>query len=257
MLQLQVLGSTAVTANGGVSGGAAAQRKALALLALLAAAGRRGLSRDRVLAMLWPETPADRANHRLTQLLYSLRRDLGSAELFLGSADLRLNPEALAVDLAEFTAALEAGEFARAVAAYGGPFLDGFFLSGAPDFEHWVEQERARLAQRHSAAVEALARGAATEGDVVAAAGWWRQLAQVEPLNSRVAVCYMEALGHRRRSAHRASLRAGARDAAARGVRHRARCGGCRRGRAAEVPAGCIAGYRCAGRPCHRRAAAR
>jgi len=64
MLQLQVLGSTAVTANGGVSGGAASQRKALALLALLAAAGRRGLSRDRVLAMLWPETPADRANHR-------------------------------------------------------------------------------------------------------------------------------------------------------------------------------------------------
>ena len=194
MLQLQVLGSTAVTANGGVSGGAAAQRKALALLALLAAAGRRGLSRDRVLAMLWPDSPADRANHRLTQLLYSLRRDLGSAELFLGSAELRLNPEALAVDLAEFTAALEAGEFARAVAAYGGPFLDGFFLSDAPDFEHWVELERARLAQRHSAAVEALARGAATEGDVVAAAGWWRQLAQVEPLNSRVAVCYMEAL---------------------------------------------------------------
>ena len=194
MLQLQVLGSTAVTANGGVSGGAAAQRKALALLALLAAAGRRGLSRDRVLAMLWPETPADRANHRLTQLLYSLRRDLDSAELFLGSADLRLNPEALVVDLAEFTAALEVGEFARAVAAYGGPFLDGFFLSDAPDFEHWVEQERARLAQRHSAAVEALARSAATEGDVVAAAGWWGQLAQVEPLNSRVAVCYMEAL---------------------------------------------------------------
>ena len=193
MLQLQVLGSITVTANGGATGGAAAQRKALALLALLAVAGRRGVSRDRALATLWPETPADRANHRLTQLLYSLRRDLGS-ELFLGSADLRLNPQVLAVDLAEFTAALEAGEFARAVALYGGPFLDGFYLSGAPEFERWVEQERARLGQRHSAALEALARGAATEGDIVAAAGWWRQLAQVEPLNSRVALCYMEAL---------------------------------------------------------------
>jgi TolB-like protein/Tfp pilus assembly protein PilF len=195
MLQLQVLGSPTVTANGGACGGAAAQRKALALLGLLAAVGRRGLSRDRVLAMLWPETAADRANHRLTQLLYSLRRDLGSPELFLGSADLRLNPGVLATDLEAFTAGLEAGEFERAVAEYGGPFLDGFFLSGAPQFEHWVEEERARLAQRYSSALEALARSAATAGDLIVAAGWWRQLAQVEPLNARVAVSYMEALG--------------------------------------------------------------
>ncbi len=145
--------------------------------------------------MLWPETPAERATHRLTQLLYSLRRDLASPELFLGSTDLRLNPDLLATDLTEFTSALESGDFARAVTAYGGPFLDGFYLSGAPEFEHWVEEERARLAQRHAAALEALARGATGTGDVVAAAGWWRQLAQAEPLNARVAVSYMEALG--------------------------------------------------------------
>jgi len=195
MLQLQVLGSPAVTANGGLCGGAAGQRKAIALLALLAAGGRRGLSRDRIVAMLWSEAPAEPANHRLTQLLYSLRRDLGSAELFLGSADLRLNPGVLATDLEAFTAALESGTFDGAVAAYGGPFLDGFYLSGAPQFEHWVEEERARLAQRHASALEALARGAAGAGDLMAAAGWWRQLAQVEPTNARIAVCYMEALG--------------------------------------------------------------
>jgi TolB-like protein len=51
------------------------------------------------------------------------------------------------------------------------------------------------LSQRYSSALEALARGATTAGDVVGAAGWWRQLAQVEPLNARVAVSYMEALG--------------------------------------------------------------
>ena len=101
----------------------------------------------------------------------------------------------LATDLEAFAAALEAGEFERAVAAYGGPFLDGFYLSDASEFEHWVEEERARLAQRYSSALEALARGATTAGDVVAAAGWWRQLAQVEPLNARVTVSYMEALG--------------------------------------------------------------
>ncbi len=195
MLRFQALGSPTVSGTGGAVGGAAAQRKGLALLALLAASGRRGLSRDKILARLWPETPADRATHRLTQLVYILRRDLGSADLFLGSTDPRLNPDLLATDLAEFTAALEVGDFTRAVAAYGGPFLDGFYLSGAPDFERWVEEERARLGQRYAAALEALARASATEGDVVAAAGWWRQLAQVEPLNARVAVCYMDALG--------------------------------------------------------------
>jgi TolB-like protein/Tfp pilus assembly protein PilF len=195
MLQLQVLGSPTVTTGDVVQGGTAAQRKAIAVLALLAGAGKRGLSRDRVLALLWPETPADRAHHRLTQLLYSLRRDLGAADLFLGSADLRINPAVLATDLEAFGAALEAGDFERAVARYGGPFLDGFFLSGAPEFEHWVEEERARLSQRYASALEALARAAATAGDVTAAAGWWRQLAQVEPLNARVAVSYMESLG--------------------------------------------------------------
>ena len=194
MLQLQVLGSPSVNRDGRPCGGAAGQRKSLALLALLAAGGRRGLSRDKIHAWLWPEISTDKATHRLAQLLYSLRRDLGTEELFLGSTDLRLNPTVLTTDLAEFTTALEVGDFARAVGAYGGPFLDGFYLNDAPEFEHSVEEERSRLAQRHAAALEALARDAAARGDVVAAAGWWRQHAQAEPLNARVAVCYMEAL---------------------------------------------------------------
>jgi serine/threonine-protein kinase len=194
MLQLQVLGSPSVSRDGWQCCGAAGQRKSLALLALLAAAGRRGQSRDKVLAWLWPEIPIDKATHRLAQIIYSLRRDLAADDLFLGSTDLRLNPAVLTTDLAEYGAALEAGDLSRAVAAYGGPFLDGFYLSDSPDFEHWVEEERARLAERHSAALEALARESASRGNVVAAAGRWRQLAQADPLNARVAVCYMEAL---------------------------------------------------------------
>jgi len=194
VLQLQTLGSISVGGDSGLCGGAAAQRKSLAFLAMLASAGSRGLSRDKIVARLWPEAPAEKAMHRLTQLLYSLRRDLAADALFLGSSELRLNPAIITTDIAELTAALEAGDFARAVAAYGGPFLDGFFLSDSPDFEHWADEERSRLAQRNAAALEALARDAASRGDVVAAAARWRQLTQTEPLNARVAVCYMEAL---------------------------------------------------------------
>ena len=76
MLRFKTLGGAAVEGDTGPVGGAAAHRKSLALLALLALAGDRGISRDKLLAYLWPETDPDRAGHRLTQALYALRRDL-------------------------------------------------------------------------------------------------------------------------------------------------------------------------------------
>ncbi len=194
MLRLRTLGGLSVEGGEGLIGAAASQRKTLALLGLLAAAGPRGLSRDKLVALLWPESPADKATHRLTQLFYALRRDLRAEDLFLGSTEVRLNPDAVRVDVAEFTAALEMGDLARAVTAYEGPFLDGFYLHDAADFERWVEDERARLAQRYAAVVESLAEEATRRGDLAAAAGWWRRLSQADPLNARVAVRYIEAL---------------------------------------------------------------
>jgi adenylate cyclase len=216
MMRLLTLGGLSVDGGKKSRQGAASQRKPLALLALLGAAGRRGLSRDKLVAYLWPDSPADHALHSLTQLLYSLRRDLAAESLFLGTTDLSLNPELLAVDLAEFTSGLEVGDFARAVRVYGGPFLDGFFLSGAPEFERWAEGERARLAQRHQGALESLAEAARRRGDLATAAEWWRQLAQAQPLNARIAVGCMEAMGEagdragalRFAQAYEASLRA-------------------------------------------------
>ncbi len=195
MVRLRALGGLSVEGGEGPPGGAASQRKALALLGLVAGAGARGLSRDKIVAYLWPESPADKAAHRLTQLLYTLRRDLRTEDLFLGSTELRLNPGVIATDVAEFTGALEAGDFVGAARAYGGPFLDGFFLSDAVDFERWVDGERARLAQRYAAAMELLAVEAARRGQLDVAAGWWRQLSQADPLNARVAAKYIEALG--------------------------------------------------------------
>lgn len=194
-MRLLTLGGLSV--DGGKKGrqGAASQRKALALLALLGGAGRHGLSRDKLVAYLWPDSPTDHALHSLTQLLYSLRRDITADSLFLGTTDLSINPEILQVDLAEFTSALEVGDFAGAVALYRGPFLDGFFLSGAPEFERWAEGERLRLAQRHQGALESLAEAASRRRDPAAAAQWWQRLAQADPLNARIAVGCMEAMG--------------------------------------------------------------
>ncbi len=194
MLRLRTLGSPAVEAEGGPLGGAAAQRMSLALLALLAPGAERGVSRDKILAHLWPETEPEKAAHRLTQLLYSLRRDLKADSLFLGTSDLRLNPDIISIDLQQFGAARRAGDLERAVALYTGPFLDGFFLSGAVEFERWVESERAGLARDYSQTLETLAAEATAQGDPRKAAYWWKLLADHDPLSSRVTVHLMSAL---------------------------------------------------------------
>ena len=51
--------------------GAATQRRKLALLVLLASAGERGVSRERLLTYLWPESDSARARKSLAQLLYA------------------------------------------------------------------------------------------------------------------------------------------------------------------------------------------
>ena len=194
MLRLRTFGGLSATSDAGPLSGAAVQRRRLALLALLAASGDRGVSRDRLVALLWPESDEERARKVLAQALYMLRRDLHADALFLGTTEVRLNPDVITSDIAEFEDALERGEAERAVAVYGGAFLDGVYVADAPQFERWVEEERALLARRYATALERLATTAATRGDRQGAAAWWRQLAAADPLNSRVATQLMAAL---------------------------------------------------------------
>lgn len=194
MLRFRALGRPLVEGPEGAIGGAAAQRRPVALLALLSVAGLRGMSRDKIMAYLWPETPADRATHRLTQVLYSLRRQLQTNDLFLGTADLRLNPEVIATDLADFHQALADQCPDRAVAVYSGPFLDGFFVNRAAEFEQWVEQERGELDRGYRTALDALVQRAMETQDHVAAVHWCGRLTQADPSNAQVALRYMDAL---------------------------------------------------------------
>src|SRR4249920_2331807 len=64
-------------------------RRRLALLALLAVAGDRGLSRDKLVAYFWPDSSAEYARHSLEQLLYSLRHQLHHG-LFRGTDPMSL-----------------------------------------------------------------------------------------------------------------------------------------------------------------------
>ena len=194
MLELRTFGGLSIKDGGAPITGAATQRKTLALLALLAAAGKNGLSRDKLIAYLWPESDAEHGRNLLNQASYALRRDLRERDVLLGASELRLNPDVVASDLQAFEAALRRGDAEAAVSGYAGPFLDGFFVTGAPEFERWVDAERAQLANLFSDALVTLAKQAAVRGAHRAAADWWRRLAAVDPFSSQAALGLMTTL---------------------------------------------------------------
>jgi DNA-binding SARP family transcriptional activator len=194
MLRINALGGLFVAKDGRVLAGAAAQPRRLAILGLLARAGDRGMTRDKLMALLWPDADEERGRKALTQALYALRQDFGAEEAVTGVKDLRLNPELVQSDVGEFTEALAHGQLERAVACYGGPFLDGFHLPGADEFERWVETEQSALSHDYGEVLRRLAPGATQAGDLGAAVGWWKRLAAHDPLDSRTSLALMKAL---------------------------------------------------------------
>src|SRR5689334_17140436 len=103
MLSFHGFGGASVSAREGTQlGNAASQRRVLALLAVAAAGGSSGATRDRVMGLLWPENDTDRARHALSQTLYHIRSALGQPEIFLPGNDIRLNPDVIAPDTWEF-----------------------------------------------------------------------------------------------------------------------------------------------------------
>jgi serine/threonine-protein kinase len=189
--RLLTLGGAALVDSTGLV--VAEQRRRLALLVLLASGRERGVSRDKLIAALSPESPSDSARHALHQLLYYLRQQVGD-DAFLGTDPLRLNRDVVGFDVAEFEAALAAGALEDAVALYRGPFLDGFHLGDSIEFEEWAAGERGRLAARHADALARLAEAAAARGDDTAACSWWRRLTELDPLSGRAALGLVRSL---------------------------------------------------------------
>lgn len=192
MYRLRTFGGFSIERDGATLDRIRVHRKAHALLAVLAAQGATG--RERLMALLWPESDTERAKGSLKQAIHLLRRQLDAPDLLLGTAELRLNPERIVSDVNLFSRALEDGDAATAVRHYAGPFLDGVHLDGTSEFERWVEAQRMELARRYMDALEQLAWAAEAQGEYATAVGWWRRLQNADPLNGRVAVKLMLAL---------------------------------------------------------------
>jgi DNA-binding SARP family transcriptional activator/TolB-like protein len=159
--------------------------KRLALLSYLAVAGaQRPISRDKLLALFWPESDTERARATLRSTLHLLRRDLGDT-LFLvdGGQTVALDRYGFWCDVQAFREGIAQGGAREALELYTGDFLDGFFLSGAPDFERWVDDQREDLRRMAVEAAWTLARRALGSGSRADAGHWARRAFGLRPLD--------------------------------------------------------------------------
>jgi DNA-binding SARP family transcriptional activator/TolB-like protein len=204
---LHVLGAPVIRRAEAPITGRAAHRRRLAIIAILAAARGRPVGRERIIGLLWPDSSSDTARHTLSEGLYVLRKDLGEESFVVVGDEVGLDPAHVQSDLDQFERALDEGRWEDSVKAYAGPFLDGFYVTDAPDFERWAEGERDRLARGFGRALEELATAAETAGAPLKAAEWWRRLLAHDAFSSRVALRLVRALerGGERAAALRAA----------------------------------------------------
>ncbi len=182
----------------GVAPGAARRQvsrpRSVAVLACLAASERGGITRDRLVALLWEDQDRSHSRHNLANQLHILRRSLGSDAILTTSDFVSLNRDVVPSDVDEFKCALDRGDLLRAAELYRGPFLDGFHLKGAAEFERWADAERHALASRALETFEALASRATAAGDPEGAVRWLQRAVSHDPYNSRAAVALGRAL---------------------------------------------------------------
>lgn len=203
MIELHTLGALeAISADGTPLRSVLTQPRRTALLSYLALASPHGFHRrDTLFALFWPEHDTEHARHALRQSLYFLRHALDPAAIISrGDEELAVAPDQLWCDASEFERAIDEGRLEAALALYRGDLLPGFHISGAPDFERWLDQERDRLRGRAREAGWALADARERVGDAAGAAEAGHRAAAFAPTDETALhrlILLLERLGDR------------------------------------------------------------
>jgi DNA-binding SARP family transcriptional activator len=174
--------------------------KALALLIYLVVT-RRPATRAVLAGLLWGDMPEISARRNLSKALSNLRSLVGD-HIQIDRQMVRLASESRHwVDVAEFRERIEQDDpetdrLEQAVGLYRGAFLEGFYVSNAPDFETWMLDQRELL---HTQAVDAFSRLAdqhAQRGDLLGAIAHSRHLLRMDPAHEAAHRQLMQLLTH-------------------------------------------------------------
>jgi len=194
MITVQLLGGASLRSGDTPLSGPPAQRHRIALLTLIIAAWPQPLSRDRAMALLWPERDLANARRLLNLAVHVLRGALGEGAIASTGDGLLLNPSLLNCDLHELRAAIAADAPENVVRLYAGPLLDGFHLDDSTDFGYWLEERRSEIAHAYIGALLVLAQRQEQSGDVHGRVGTCRRLVAADPHSGVHALALMRAL---------------------------------------------------------------
>jgi serine/threonine-protein kinase len=197
VIRLHLLGSIELRHGDGTAARSVlAQPKRVALLAYLALARPLGYRRrDELLALFWPEKDDQRARSALRQSVHFLRKFLGDGVITSrGDGEIGLNGEQIWVDVSEVDRLAAGGQRSEALALYRGGLMDSFHVSGAAEFDRWLDEERRRL--RHLAWRLAMDESSshAEGGSLAEAVALAGRAVQIRPLNEAGARAYMTLL---------------------------------------------------------------
>src|SRR6184192_1194820 len=206
MIHFRMLGGLSLTAaDGREVRSLLAQPRRLALLAYLAAGTPRDFQRrDSLVALFWPELDQKHARAALREALHVLRGAVGQGIVTRrGDEEIGLDADLFWNDVAAFDRAVAAAEWGEALDLYRGDLLEGFFIWEAPEFERWLETERARLKDAACRSAHALIERSEATGDFAGAASWARHAARLTPFDEKLVrhwISLLDRLGDRARA---------------------------------------------------------
>src|SRR3989449_11116960 len=141
------------------------------------------------------------ARAALREALHVLRGAVGQGIVtWRGDEEIGLDSDLFWNDVAAFDRAVAAAEWGEALELYRGGLLEGFFISEAPEFERWLETERARLKDAACRSAHALIERSEGSGDYAAATSWARRAAGLTPFDEKLVrhwISLLDRLGDR------------------------------------------------------------
>lgn len=194
MITVQLLGAACLRSGDAPLGGPPAQRHRIALLTLVVAAWPQPLSRDRAMAMLWPERDTASARRLLNLAVHVLRSALGEGAIASTGDGLLFNPSQLNCDLHDLRTAIDADASERVVRLYTAPLLDGFHLDDSTEFGYWLDERRSELSHAYIDALLRVAERQKHSGDAHGRVRTCRRLVAADPHSAAHAMAMMRAL---------------------------------------------------------------
>ncbi len=165
------------------------RRKVVALAAYLVVTGKTH-SRDRLADLFWPEYDRNRARGSLRRTLSVMTKALGKFWVSVDRESIGFVPhEEIWVDVVRFrelagrSGAAPAAALEEAAALHETPFLSGFTLGNAPDFDDWQFEQAEAMGREAARVLERLAELYMGRGDHGRAIPHALARVELDPLN--------------------------------------------------------------------------